>query len=81
MNIYNVTKYHPETREKIDEWTEISDINQTFDGVVFTLEEYLLVEAHYVEAIQQMMKFLGVKALTVSSLRDELLRLNMYLEG
>lgn len=68
MNIYNVTKNHPETREKIDEWTEISDINQTFDGVVFTLEEYLLVEAHYVEAIQQMMKFLGVKALTVSYL-------------
>lgn len=68
MNIYSVTKYHPETRGEIDEWTEISDINRTFDGVVFTLEEYLRVESNYVKAIEQIMFYLGVKTLTVSYL-------------
>ncbi|OGX80668.1 hypothetical protein A6395_00575 [Exiguobacterium sp. SH31] len=68
MNIYNVTKYHPETRGEIDEWTEISDINRTFDGVVFTLEEYLRVESNYVKAIERIMDYLGVKTLTVSYL-------------
>ncbi len=68
MNIYSITKYHPETRGKIDEWTEITDILRAFDGVVFTLEEYLRVESNYVEAIERIMGYLGVKTLTVSYL-------------
>ncbi len=68
MYMYNVTKYHPETRGKIDEWTEISDIDQTFEGVVFTLEEYLRMESNYVKAIERIMGYLGVKTLTVSYL-------------
>jgi len=68
MNSYSVTKYHPETRGEIDEWTEISDINRTFDGVVFTLEEYLRVESNYVKAIERIIGYLRVKTLTVSYL-------------
>ncbi|STO08237.1 hypothetical protein [Exiguobacterium aurantiacum] len=68
MYIYNVTKYDPETRGEVDEWTDMSCIGNTYDGTVFTLEEYLRVEANYIEAIERMMDDLGVKTLTVSYL-------------
>ncbi len=68
MYIYNVTKYDPETRGEVDEWTDMSCIGDTYDGTVFTLEEYLRVEANYIEAIERMMDDLGVKTLTVSYL-------------
>ncbi|WP_228620064.1 hypothetical protein [Exiguobacterium sp.] len=68
MYVYNVTKYDPETRGKVDEWIDMSCIGDTYDGSVFTLEEYLRVEANYVEAIERIMDYLGVKTLTVSYL-------------
>lgn len=68
MYIYSVTKYNPDTRGKIDEWIDMSCIGDTYDGIVFTLEEYLRVEANYIEAIERMMDDLGVKTLTVSYL-------------
>lgn len=68
MYIYSVTKYNPDTRGKIDEWIDMSCIGDTYDGIVFTLKEYLRVEANYIEAIERIMDDLGVKTLTVSYL-------------
>jgi hypothetical protein len=52
-----VTKYNPLFRNEQghylpDEWTAISDVGSTFAGQHLHLDEYLAVEARYVQAVQ-----------------------------
>lgn len=73
MYNYRVTKYNPSKREENgiysnDEWTSISDIGQSFGGVVLKLEEYLQVEEKYVSAVIKMMNCLGINSLMVRDL-------------
>ncbi|MDP2304765.1 MAG: hypothetical protein Q8P18_01900 [Pseudomonadota bacterium] len=54
MNGWRVTKYHPARRDSLgrylaSDWTAISDVGRSFDGVVLTLQRYLSVEQAYVD--------------------------------
>ncbi|MDN7240849.1 hypothetical protein QWY14_03560 [Planococcus sp. N028] len=64
---WRVTKYNPALRDENgyftlkDEWISASAIGETFNGVEFTLEEYLRVESAYIESVA---KFLADSNLT-----------------
>ncbi|MBO6079512.1 MAG: hypothetical protein J6P54_00940 [Bacteroidales bacterium] len=48
-----------------NEWISVSDIGSSFDGEVLTKEEYLRVEAAYVDTVKELLGISGVKFLTI----------------
>ncbi len=66
---YRITKYNPIYRVNgaynKDEWTSMYDVGRTYDGKVFTFEEYLRVEKAYLDVIEQVMNELGIKTIEV----------------
>jgi hypothetical protein len=55
MNQYRITKYNPMFRDstgayKKPDWTSMSDIGRSFDGVTLRKEEYLATESAYIES-------------------------------
>ena len=72
---YRVTKYDPAHRDAgglytLDDWTSVSDIGKTFDGVVLTEPEYQRREDAYVAAAEAFMSEVGVSSLTVCELEN-----------
>jgi hypothetical protein len=71
---YKVTKYDPSYyggpggAYTKDEWTSISDIGESFDGVVLTQDEYERVESLYLEAVRIGAEASGVERLQVVGL-------------
>jgi len=68
MTQYRITKYNPALRHENgvylrDEWTCFSEIGRTFEGKVFTGEDYLKVEAAYIEAALQLIEEDGASGL------------------
>ena len=53
VNQYRVTKYDPANRVNgeytKDEWTSMYDVGRSYNGKVFTFEEYLKVEKSYLD--------------------------------
>ena len=73
MNTWRVTKYNPAFRDERgvylrDEWTSISDVGRSFDGVELTFDEYCKVEDAYVSTILSFISEASLDALTVTDL-------------
>lgn len=73
MNSWRVTKYNPQNRDingfyTKEEWTSVSDVGERFGQSIFTLEEYLLKEEKYIEAIKIFLESLEVNQLQISEL-------------
>ncbi|TCI45741.1 hypothetical protein EVJ27_07690 [Exiguobacterium sp. SH3S2] len=71
MYRYRITKYNPAFRDepygyKKDEWTAISDIGKSFEGITLHFEEYMRVEDAYVTSVKWIMKHCNVISLRVS---------------
>ena len=66
---YRVTKYDPANRVNgeytKDEWTSMYDVGRSYNGKVFTFEEYLKVEKSYLDVIKDVLKELDIKAVEV----------------
>jgi hypothetical protein len=70
---WRVTKYDPafwgERGAYLkDEWTSLSDVGKSFDGVGLTFEEYRKIEDAYVSTALSFMYEAGLDALTVTYL-------------
>lgn len=68
-----ITKYNPLFRDLNGfytkcEWTSISDIGKVYENRVFTMEEYLETESHYLNAIQVILNFFQSKGLVIAHL-------------
>ena len=75
MQRLRVTRYDPARRDAEgrfldDTWTSVSDIGKRFGGQVLTAEEYLRVEAAYVETILGLLSAAGVPELVVSGVEQ-----------
>ncbi len=87
MYQWRVTKYNPMFRDesgafKKDEWTSISDIGRTFNGVVLTLNKYLKVEDLYVKTISEFMDSLKISTLSVINIeKPEKPKLNPHFKS
>ncbi|AZB42172.1 hypothetical protein CEF21_07660 [Bacillus sp. FJAT-42376] len=55
-------------RYQKNEWTAISDIGKSFDGILLTDEEYISVEDQYVRAVKLIMKFHSLTSLRAANL-------------
>jgi hypothetical protein len=84
MDSIRVTKYNPQYRDTNDvytreEWTSFSDINKVFQGKLFSLNEYLLVEEKYIKAVKTILKEKNIKNLKIRDLEiySEDLNLNL----
>ena len=72
---YRVTKYDPALRDASgaytrDEWTSVSDIGQSFGGVVLIRDEYHRGENGYVSTALAFLREAGVSTLTVTGLEN-----------
>lgn len=72
MQWYRITKYDPAFRDNgiytRDEWTSISDVGKTYNGVPFSMDEYVKVESNYIACVKSIMRHLGVTAFAISAL-------------
>ncbi|PEL14287.1 hypothetical protein [Bacillus sp. AFS017336] len=71
---WRVTKYNPDFRNEdgsyslTEEWTCLSEIGKIIYGKEFTLDEYLQVEAAYVETIINFLEESGINSLRILKL-------------
>lgn len=70
MYKYRISKYNPIYRDNNgiylkEEWTAISDIGKSFDGVKLSVEEYKKVEDSYIRVIKLVMSYVGTRFLTI----------------
>ena len=75
MPEFRITKFNPEFRTASgvyarDEWTSVGDIGRTFDGAVFSRDEYNRTEDAYVEAAQAFLGEAGISSLEVRGLEN-----------
>lgn len=73
MKEYRLSKYDPAFRDQNgaytkDEWISYCDIGTVYDGVVFTKEEYLRVEATFIDVILQVLSSLGATSFWIRKL-------------
>lgn len=73
MYWYRITKYNPKFRGQSgayqkDEWTSFSDIGRSFNGQIFSFENYLQIEDAYLAAVNFFLKISGVHSLTIKDL-------------
>ncbi|MDZ4286433.1 MAG: hypothetical protein U0984_00650 [Prosthecobacter sp.] len=73
---FRLTKYNPSLRAENGaysrvEWTSISDVGTAYASGTFTHEEYLTVEAAYLETIRGFMAAANVESLRVCSLETD----------
>ena len=69
MQWHEITKYSPEgyhDREyTIDEWTSFYDIGKSFNGIVFTFQEYQTVERRHIDVVSQLLSETNCHFLTI----------------
>lgn len=70
---WRVTKYDPAFRDERgaylrDEWTSLSDVGKSFNGIELTYEEYRNIEDAYVSTALSFVSEAGLDALTVTYL-------------
>ena len=69
FNQYRITKYNPIYRingiYNRDEWTAISDVGKSYNGKIFTFEEYLAVEKSYLSVIENILQELNIKSVRI----------------
>lgn len=75
MYQYRVTKYDPQYRDssgafRRDDWTAVSDVDLTFNGVKLTPQRYVAVENAYVESALAFLTESRVETLTIDSLEN-----------
>jgi hypothetical protein len=73
MNSWRITKYDPAFRDARGaylkgEWTSVSDVGKSFNGVALTSEEYRKIEDAYVSTVLSFISEAGLDALTVTYL-------------
>lgn len=69
-NQYRITKYNPIYRDSTgaymkDEWISFGQIGDSFNGKIFSLEEYIDVENKYIESIFFILDYFKTKKLKV----------------
>lgn len=93
MKKYRISKYNPLFRDEqgrylVDEWTSFSDIGNSYDGKVFSLDEYECVENKYIQVLKAILQDKSIDKLIVKDLEknftlkeiDDLLNCgNLYL--
>lgn len=67
-----ITKYNPKYRSADggylpDEWTSISDIGRTYEGVYFTESQYFITENKYIDAILNFLEAYNIRNLMIES--------------
>lgn len=75
MFCWRITKYNPRYRNKYgaytkDEWTCYSEIGKKFDGIVFTLDDYVETENKYINAVMLIMECLNINALKILTIEQ-----------
>jgi hypothetical protein len=72
VNVVEINKYRPplyrHARYLSQDWTSISDLGQSRDGVELTLDAYLATEERYLRAIHRFMNAAKVERLRVQGL-------------
>ncbi|MBD7971284.1 hypothetical protein H9647_24780 [Paenibacillus sp. Sa2BVA9] len=68
MYRYEITKYKPNFRdEEYEDWTAISDIGNSYEGQILTIEKYKEVEDSYIKAIHLVMEYLELPFLLINN--------------
>ena len=71
MHYYRVSKYSQNagfdpTFPASNEWTSIADVGNVFNGIEFTMQEYVRTEKEYIEFVADVMKKSNIKAVKLA---------------
>lgn len=74
LNYYRISKYDPQNRINgiypKDEWTAISDVGKTYNGTMFTQEEYDHTENNYCAFMLDILREQSINRLEISYLEN-----------
>lgn len=74
VNKFRISKYDPAYRVDgiytRDEWTDYSDIGQSFEGKICTKRRYLQVEKNYVSCAMEVLQKSSIDKMKISSLES-----------
>lgn len=93
MKKYRISKYNPKYRndnwiEIYKTWTSASDIGNTYNGLAFSVDDYLETEKKYLHVIDSILNYFNIDSLTVKNsefffnieeIKKMLLSKNIYL--
>jgi hypothetical protein len=70
---YRLTKYDPAYRDEYgaflsEDWTSVSDIGRRFGNNILSIQNYLIIEGKYCEAVQQLLLDSRVNSMRISNL-------------
>lgn len=71
MHYYRVSKYSQNagfdpTLPATNEWTSIADVGNVFNGIEFTMQEYVRMEEEYIGFVADVMKKSNIKAVKLA---------------
>ncbi len=75
MKCYRVSKYNPIYRDANgvyhrEEWTSYSDIGKIFNGEMFDIEQYCVVEQRYLSFVKDVLNIINPDTITVIKLEN-----------
>ncbi|MGL3067040.1 MULTISPECIES: hypothetical protein [Planococcus] len=76
MKSIRVTKYNPQNRDAnghytlLEEWIGMSDVGKSYQGQIFTMEQYLVTEEKYIQAGEVLIQKTGVNHLKLVDLEN-----------
>ncbi|MDN7245661.1 hypothetical protein [Planococcus shenhongbingii] len=76
MKSIRVTKYNPQNKDAnghytlVEEWIGMSDVGKLYQGQIFTMEQYLVTEEKYIQAVEVLIKKTGVNHLKLVDLEN-----------
>ena len=65
---YRISKYNPKNKNLQNTWSSYSDIGKIYNGKIFTVEEYLLMEKNYINLILFILKENNIKNIKLEKL-------------
>jgi hypothetical protein len=70
---FEVMKYNPKNRDSeglyiVDEWIDCEEIGNTFNGKVFTVEEYIKTENQYIAAIKFLFNYYNCEKINLTDM-------------
>ncbi|WP_223643473.1 hypothetical protein [Planococcus sp. 4-30] len=76
MKSIRVTKYNPQNRDAnghytlVEEWIGMSDVGKSYQGQIFTMEQYLVTEEKYIQAVEVLIQKTEVNNLKLVDLEN-----------
>ncbi len=75
LRYYQISKYSTNVRLSRDafsfDWTSVADVGRSYNGKIFTMDDYCAMEAKYVASVDRILDRQGIQTLKLSYLERQ----------